>query len=136
MRRTHMALALVAGAALLASACGGAGNQQSTGTSQDVQVTLTTEPSPPKTGDNTFSVMVMSGGQPVTDADVSVELFMAAMPAMKMPEMRNTVPLKHEGGGRYSGSGNVMMAGSWDATVTVKRGEQVLAAQKVPVVAQ
>jgi hypothetical protein len=136
MRRTSAALALIAAATLLASACGGGGNQESTGTSQGVEVTLTTEPSPPKTGDNTFSVMVMSGGQPVTDVDVSVELFMAAMPAMKMPEMRNTVPLKHEGGGRYSGPGNVMMAGRWDATVTVKRGDQVLAAQKVPVTAQ
>jgi hypothetical protein len=54
----------------------------------------------------------MMGRQSVTDADVSVELFMAAMPSMKMPEMRNTVPLKHEGGGRYRGTGNVMMTGT------------------------
>ena len=52
-----------------------------------------------RTGENNFEVMVMSGGQPVTDADVSVEFFMAAMPAMNMPEMRNSVPLKHGGGG-------------------------------------
>jgi YtkA-like len=136
MRRTSAALALIATAALLVTACGGGGTQGNSTASRDVEVTLTTEPSPARTGDNTFNVMVMSGGKPITDADVSVELFMAAMPAMKMPEMRNTVPLKHEGGGRYSGAGNVMMAGSWDATVTVKRGDQVLAAQKLPVTAQ
>ena len=78
----------------------------------------------------------MTGGQPVTDADVSVELFTAAMPSMNMPEMRNTVALKHEGGGRYRGTGNVMMAGSWDATVSVKRDGQEVGARKVPIVAK
>ena len=101
----------------------------------NVEITLTTQPDPPRMGETTFEAMVMSGGQPVTDADVSVELFMAAMPAMKMPEMRNTVALKHEGGGRYRGTGNVMMAGSWDATVSVRRGGQEVGASKVPLVA-
>jgi hypothetical protein len=87
-------------------------------------------------GENTFEAMVMMGGQPVTDADVSVELFMAAMPSMNMAEMRNSVALKHEGGGRYRGMGNVMMAGSWDATVSVKRGGQEMGAAKVAIVAK
>ena len=78
----------------------------------------------------------MMGGQPVTDGDVSLELFMPAMPSMKMPEMRNSVALKHEGGGRYGGMGSVMMAGSWDATVSVKRAGQDLGTHKVVVVAK
>ena len=127
----------------LAIACGG-GNQQeppaSTGstatTAQGVEVTFKSEPDPPKMGDNTFDVMVMSGGQPVTDADVSVEFFMPAMPSMNMAEMRNTVALTHAGGGRYSGTGNVMMAGNWDATVSVKRGGQTIGSQKFPVTAK
>src|SRR6266853_642054 len=46
---------------------------------------------PAKTGENTFEVLVKdAAGKPVTDADVSVGLFMPAMPAMKMPEMRNS----------------------------------------------
>jgi YtkA-like protein len=102
----------------------------------NVDVTLTTQPDPPKTGETTFEAMVMSGGQPVTDADVSVELYMAAMPDIKMPEMRNTVTLHHEGGGRYRGTGNVMMAGNWDATVRVKRNNQEIGAQKVPITAK
>ena len=136
MRRTSVAVALVLAVSLLAAACGGGSNQENNATSQDVEVTFTSEPSPPKMGENTFDVMVMSGGQPVTDADVAVEFFMAAMPSMNMPEMRNTVPLKHEDGGRYRGAGNVSMAGSWDATVTVRRNGQVVASEKFPVTAK
>ena len=61
---------------------------------------------------------------------------MAAMPAMNMAEMRNTVPLKHEGAGRYRGTGNVMMAGAWDATVSVKRNGQEIGTRKVSVIAK
>ena len=53
-----------------------------------------------------------------------------------MPEMRNSVALTHEGGGRYRGTGNVMMAGSWDVTVSVKRNGQDVGARKVPLVAK
>jgi Cu(I)/Ag(I) efflux system membrane fusion protein/cobalt-zinc-cadmium efflux system membrane fusion protein len=131
---------------LFGAACGGASEQNTSGNAtpaatpsasgQNVEVTLTSQPDPPTTGENTFEVMVMSGGQPVTDADVSVEFFMAAMPAMKMPEMRNTVPLKHEGDGRYRGAGNVMMAGNWDATVRVTRNGQDIGSQKFPITAK
>jgi hypothetical protein len=87
-------------------------------------------------GETTFEAMVMMGGQPVTDAEVSVELFMPAMPSMNMAEMRNSFPLAHEGGGRYRGAGNVMMAGSWDATVSVTQDGQELGARKVSITAK
>jgi nitrogen fixation protein FixH len=80
--------------------------------------------------------MVMQGGKPVTDAMVSVELFMAAMPAMNMPEMRNKVDLTDAGNGMYRGKGQVMMAGSWDVTVMAMRGGQELGSQKVTVTAK
>jgi YtkA-like protein len=105
-------------------------------TSQNVDITLTSEPDPPKMGENTFEVMVMAGGQPVTDADVAVELFMPAMPEMKMAEMRSRVPLKNEGNGQYRGTGNVMMAGKWDATVSVTRAGQEVGNRKFPVTAK
>ena len=120
----------------LTAGCGG--DRQAPGASgaaQSVEVTFQSQPDPPRTGENTFEAMVMSGGQPVTDADVSVEFFMPAMPAMKMPEMRNSVPLTHEGGGRYRGAGNVMMAGSWDVTVSVKRNGQEIGSHKLEVAA-
>ena len=94
------------------------------------------DPAQPRLGENTFEVMVMQGSQPVADADVSVQLYMAAMPAMNMPEMRSTVALKHEGEGRYRGTGNVMMAGAWDATVMVMRGGQHLGERKMTITAK
>ena len=86
-----------------------------------LDIAFTSSPKPTKIGDNTFEVIVKdAAGTPVTDADVSVLLFMPAMPAMKMPEMRNDVKLKHAGAGKYSGSGPVMMAGTYTVTVSVK----------------
>jgi hypothetical protein len=67
---------------------------------------------------------------------VMVMFYMAAMPAMKMPEMKNTVMLKHQKDGTYVGSGQMMMAGKWDATVMVKRGGKDIASKKFPVTAQ
>ena len=104
--------------------------------SQPVEITLKTDPDPARTGETTFEAMVMQDGKPVTDATVSTELFMAAMPAMKMPEMRNTVDLTHEGNGMYRGKGQVMMAGSWDVTVMVTRGGQEIGSQKVTLTAK
>jgi len=54
-----------------------------------VDIMLMSKPSPPKMGDNTFEVMLKGAdGKAITDADVSVMFVMAAMPAMKMPEMK------------------------------------------------
>ena len=148
MKPINVALGVIVLSGVLAIGCGG-GEQNNANTASGpapgassqplagkVEVTLTTQPNPPKMGETTFEAMVMMGGQPVTDADVSVELFMAAMPAMNMPEMRNSVALTHEGGGRYRGTGSVMMAGSWHATVSVKRNGQDVCARKVPHVAK
>lgn len=134
-------LILTLGVLMMAAACGG-GNQPAPATegapaaAQPVDITLTTVPEPARIGENTFEVMVMQGGQPVTDADVSVMLFMPAMPAMNMAEMKNTVPLKHEGEGRYRGAGNVMTAGGWDTTVMVMRGGQEIGSQTLTLTAK
>ena len=102
-----------------------------------VDIMLMTKPDPPKVGDNTFEVMVKGDdGKPIADADVSVMFFMAAMPAMKMPEMKNTVVLRHVKDGTYSVTGKVMMAGTWDATVMVMRGGKEVASKKFPVTAK
>ena len=148
MKRVNVALTVVVLSGVVAIGCGGGGQNNAdpaaapapAASSQtpagNVEVTLTTQPDPPRMGETTFEAMVMMGGQPVTDADVSVELFMAAMPAMNMPEMRNSVALTHEGGGRERGTGNGMMAGSWDATGSGKRNGQDVGARKVPLVAK
>src|SRR5712691_1000446 len=87
-----------------------------------VDIMLMSKTNPVKTGENTFEVMVKdAAGKPITDAEVTAMFYMAAMPAMKMPEMKNTITLKHEKAGTYTGTGQVMMAGKWDVTVMVKR---------------
>jgi hypothetical protein len=107
------------------------------GASEALDIAFTSNPAPPKTGENTFEVMVMgANGQPVTGADVAVEFYMAAMPSMNMPEMRNRVALTHEGAGRYRGTGHVMTAGRWDVTVTVSRDGQEIGRKTLSIGAQ
>lgn len=105
-------------------------------TADAVDVSFKTQPDPLQVGENTFETMLMANRQPVTDADVSLELLMPAMPSMNMPEMRNTVALKHEGSGRYAGAGKVGMAGRWNATVTVRRAAKVVASRTFDVTAK
>jgi RND family efflux transporter MFP subunit len=94
-------------------------------------------PDPPRTGENQFEAVIKdASGKSVDDADVSVQLFMPAMPTMNMPAMRNESRLSPVGGGVYRGSGQVMMAGRWDATVTVMRRGQRLGTKQLPVVAR
>jgi YtkA-like len=96
---------------------------------------MLTQPTAPKTGDNQFEVMVKGAdGKPVSDADVSVVLVMPK--TATMAEMRNEVKLKSSGNGMYMGSGNVMMAGKWNATVSVKQGGKEIGQKKVIVTAK
>jgi len=102
-----------------------------------LDIVFRTQPDPPKTGESVFEAVVKdASGQPVADADVSVQLFMPAMPTMNMPAMRNETKLPHVGGGVYRGAGQVMMAGRWDATVTVAKGGQQLGRKQLAVVAR
>jgi membrane fusion protein, copper/silver efflux system len=99
---------------------------------QQLDITFHAAPDPPKTGENQFEVSVKdASGTPIDDADVSVHFFMAAMPTMNMPAMRNEVKLSPAGGGLYRGTGQLMMAGRWDASVTVTRGGQRLGAKQL-----
>jgi len=104
---------------------------------QDIDITFRPQPDPPRTGDTTLEVSVRdASGMPITDAEVSVTFFMAAMPTMNMPAMRNAAALQHVGGGVYRGTGQVMMAGRWDVTVTVMRGGQRLGSRQLSMVAR
>jgi len=101
-------------------------------------ITFKTAPSPAKAGaDNQFDVTVKDAkGQPIADAEVSVILVMPAMPAMKMAEMRNEVKLKPAGGGTYSGTGQVMMSGKWNITVSVKQAGKEIGSKKLTLTAK
>jgi len=92
-----------------------------------LNIVFRSQPDPPKTGESRFEVAVKdASGQPVTDAEVSVQQFMPAMPTMNMPAMKSETRLPHTGGGLYRGPAQVLMAGRWDVTVTVtKSGRQI-----------
>jgi Cu(I)/Ag(I) efflux system membrane fusion protein len=101
------------------------------------QITFRTLPDPPRTGDNQLEATVKdASGKPIDDAEVSVQFFMPAMPTMNMPAMKSDARLAPAGGGLYRGSGQVLMAGRWDAIVTVVRGGQRLGTKQLPVVAR
>jgi len=106
-------------------------------TGERLDITFRPQPDPPRTGDNVLEVSVKdASGQPIADADVSVTFFMAAMPTMNMPAMRNEAKLPSVGGGVYRGPGQVMMGGRWDVTVNVSKDGKRLGSGQFAVVAR
>jgi hypothetical protein len=95
------------------------------------------KPTAAKTGENAIEVMVKGkDGKPMNGADVSVLFVMPAMPAMKMAEMRNEVKLKASDGGMYMGMANVMMAGTWNLTISVKEKGKEIGQKKLTLTAK
>jgi hypothetical protein len=93
------------------------------------------QPKDVKTGANDFEVMVKGADEkPLSGADVSV-LFVMPKTAT-MAEMRNEVKLKPSGAGMYMGSGNVMMAGKWNVTVSVKQSGKEVGQKKLALTAK
>ena len=73
-----IALAITIAIPLPAAAAQAAASKKPT-----VDIMLTSKPSPPKTGDNTFEVMVKdAAGKPITDAEVTAMFYMPKMGAM------------------------------------------------------
>ncbi len=102
-------------------------------------IVLSTTPNPPVVGANDFTATVTNiDGKPLVGADVVVAL---VMPAMKMPEMKNSVALKPVSdkpadAGKYAGKGQIMMAGTWNVTVTVKVKDKPVATTKLTLTAK
>jgi len=102
-----------------------------------LEIALTSQPDPPRAGDNTFEVTVRQPtGEPVADATVQVVLFMPAMPSMNMPAMRSQATLLPAGEGRYRGTVDVGMSGRWDVTITVVRDGQTIGRAERAIVAR
>lgn len=133
-------------AGLLGTACNGtretsasdpatpAAAPQSTG---DVVIDFRSEPDPPKSGDNQVEVTVKGkDGAAVTDAQVTTVFSMPAMPSMNMPAMRSDATLAHDADGRYTGTGQLSMSGTWNVTVKVSRGSDVLGSKSFSIVAK
>ena len=103
---------------------------------QGVSVQFASEPNPPVSGNNEIDVTVMEHGKPVTDATVEAVFSMPAMPSMNMPAMRSAAPLAHAGDGRYRGTGELSMAGTWTVTVTASRSGQEIGRTSLSIVAK
>jgi nitrogen fixation protein FixH len=99
----------------------------------DAQITFKWDPETPQKGDNTVEVLVTQGGKPVDDAQVFVEMYMAAMPEMNHADMRTKAILAPLGDGIYRGGAEVMMAGTWDVTVRAVRNGQEIGSRKMTI---
>jgi len=102
--------------------------QQPSAAAPGARATLTTDPSPARKGQNTFRVLLTAAaGAPITGAQVTVTLSVPAMPAMGMAGMKVSVPLKEQGGGRYSGSGTLGSGGNWQVAIVASKNGKVVA---------
>jgi len=101
--------------------------QQTAPESARWKVAFRSDPSTPQGGSEaSLHVSVQdAAGKPVTDAQVQVTLFMPAMPAMGMAEMREAATLTASGT-EYAGRIKVPTPGTWTVTVEVSRGGELL----------
>ena len=108
----------------------GAGQAAAMNTSAQAQANaqLTTQPSPPQKGNNTFRVKLTdAAGKPISGAQVTVTFFMAAMPAMGMAMMKTVVQTSDKSGGMYEGIGTLGSGGTWQVTITATQNGQTIA---------
>ena len=112
-----------------------AGKQsQSSGIQKQAKVVLTTDPSPAQKGSNTVRVKLTDqSGTPITGAQVTITFFMAAMPAMNMPEMKTVIKGTDKGDGMYEGKGDLGSGGTWQVTVMAQQGGKTIANTKLGV---
>jgi hypothetical protein len=128
IRSTSRPGVAIAAALLLGTACGQnpatpppAATSGGAASAQGLSIAFKSVDAPTK-GDNKVEAVVTQDGKAVTDATVAATFRMPAMPSMNMPEMHSTAPLEHQGAGRYVGTGELVMSGTWNVTVTVSRG--------------
>jgi Cu(I)/Ag(I) efflux system membrane fusion protein/cobalt-zinc-cadmium efflux system membrane fusion protein len=100
------------------------------------KVDFSTQPDPPRRGSNTVRVRLTdASGAPVAGAEVGVVFFMPAMPGMGMAEMRVESRLAETGEGNYQGTASLESGGTWQVTITARRGTQAIASRQLSVIA-
>jgi RND family efflux transporter MFP subunit len=101
---------------------------------EQAQIDFSTQPSPPRKGANTVRVkLTAADGKPVAGAQVTATFFMPAMPAMGMAAMRTVANLADKGSGNYEGPLELASGGTWQVTITARRGGQPVAAKQLSV---
>ncbi len=91
------------------------------------KVSFRNDPASPRGGSQAAVYVSVqdNAGKALPDAQVRITLFMPAMPAMGMGEMREAATLNWKGA-EYAGSIRVPMSGTWIVTVDVSRNGQPL----------
>lgn len=101
---------------------------------QQANAEMTTDPDPPRKGNNVFRVKLTSAdGNPISEAEVTVTSFMAAMPAMNMAEMKTTSKLVAKGNGLYEGPGELGSGGTWQVTILATQNGQTLVRRQLTI---
>lgn len=95
---------------------------------------MTSQPDPPRKGSNVFLVKLTDvKGAPISGAQVSINFFMPAMPAMGMAALRTEVKCSDKGSGLYEGSGQLGSGGTWQVAITATKDGQTIARQQLSV---
>jgi len=99
---------------------------------QQIQIDLSTDPTPPRKGSNSIRIKLTDpDGKPVTGAQTAVTFFMPAMPAMGMSAMRTVATLREKESGLYEGPIQLGTGGTWQVTVTVTRNGQTVGSKQL-----
>jgi len=110
---------------------------QPIGQQQSLAIDFTTNPNPVHKGSNAITVKVTSAnGQPVVGAQVTATFLLPAMPAMGMGAVTNNFQLTQKSPGVYDGTGVLESGGTWQVTVTVKQGAQIVGTKQLRVSAE
>lgn len=90
----------------------------------DLSVTVQIDRNPPIVGDNNLEIGLKdASGRDVTDAVVTVDYGMSAMPGMPAMNYRTNTELRS---GKYKATLKLSMAGSWNVTVKINRQGKML----------
>ena len=111
---------------------GAGANSSSGGAAAQGTIDFTTDPNPPRKGQNIFCVRLTdSKGVPVAGAQVSVRFYMAAMPAMGMAAMNTSATLTDKGNGLYEGAGSLGSGGTWQVTIVAQKNGRTIASRQL-----
>ena len=89
-------------------------------------------PNPARAGANIFSVKLTdAAGNAVSGADVTLRLYMPAMPEMDMAAISNVVKLPQRSAGVYEGTGSIDSGGTWQVTITATQNGATLASKQL-----
>jgi len=100
-------------------------------------ISVRTKPDPPERGRNRLIVTLSdSFGRPVDGAEVAIGIYMPAMPAMGMAEMRTSAKAVARGAGVYEADVTLESGGTWQVTVVADKSGRRIATSRLSIAAR